>query len=114
MDKLQKLLESKITYEINALDYSGGVYVTLRLKNNEEELCEQFLEIESAINWVWQAAKKHYPDAECFKIEKKSNFEKWKDFFNDLPSFMCDRFCEVLAKKFDEAGLDAELILEVL
>ena len=70
MDKLQKLLESKITYEINALDYCGGVYVTLRLKNNEEELCEQFLEIESAINWLWQAAKKHYPDAECFKEEK--------------------------------------------
>lgn len=48
--------------------------------------------------------------AKIKEVKEKSNFEKWKDFLDGLPPFMCIRFCEVLAKKFDEVGFDADKI----
>lgn len=115
MNKLQKLLEADIPFRILNFSKVGmrkqieWSLLASTLWKSEEGKADS---ADEAIEAIWQAAKKHYPDADCFKIEKKSNFEKWKDFFNDLPPFMCDRFCEVLAKKFDQAGFDVGLILE--
>jgi len=116
MNKLQKLFENGIPFIFSIEGHPGGCFRSLGWKLFDEDLqgtwpdSNKYKNFKDAENALWEKAKRFFPDAECFKITKKSNFEKWKDFFNDLPPFMCDRFCEVLAKKFDESGLDAELI----
>ena len=73
MDKLQKLLEADIPFRILNFSKVGmrkqieWSLLASTLWKSEEGKADS---ADEAIEFIWQAAKKHYPDAECFKEEK--------------------------------------------
>lgn len=74
MDRLQKLYDAGISFQI---DYDPGLntemFWLIREYNKHGHRnrdiygrCEKMAE---AVDGIWQAAKRAYPDAECFKEE---------------------------------------------
>lgn len=85
MNKLQKLFENNIEFSLRFDPYTmgqnGRVSKTIApitwavFERSDKKYYTQTLEngrsdnIKNTIEQLWQAAKKHYPDAACFKEE---------------------------------------------
>ena len=68
MNKLQKLFENGVRFQIVCTD--EYLDWTIYSKNGQEKIETKFgLDFNFEIEQLWQAAKKHYPDAACFKEE---------------------------------------------
>jgi hypothetical protein len=68
MNKLQRLYEAGVEFELNAFSYCERPYVIwcvsksgFTFDGGEEQTLER------AIDAIWAAAREAYPDAECFK-----------------------------------------------
>lgn len=71
MNKLQKLFESNIKYNIFCYGSRYQFLFKIYLKNHDTYSLGYHKNLESGVNWLWEEAKKHYPKAECFKEERK-------------------------------------------
>lgn len=75
MDKLQKLLELGLDIQFH-FDYyrKGQIYCFVYsgiYRGKKWQFTLQSKNIEKSIQKLWEQAKKHYPDAECFKEERE-------------------------------------------
>jgi len=72
MNKLQKLLEAGVIFEIKTFEKrtpSDLFFAAVYSKNGSAGNLCRTNSIDEVLNFLWDTAKKHYPDAECFKGE---------------------------------------------
>ena len=74
MNKLQKIFESKILFNIGNVVSGHKLKLTawMWIRSKQKNLRKTFSKIEKAIEWLWEEAEKHYPNAKCFKEEGAS------------------------------------------